>query len=132
MLNLFCNSNTFITLTFLAGCAQGIGASIADQLFQAGARLVAADLNDAKGQSIIDGLQHNKHERCHDATYVHVDISNYDEIRALFKCAVDVHGRVDMAIHCAAITEIGGWFVPGADLASAVSVSNSIDESDKR
>ncbi|KAH7020498.1 short-chain dehydrogenase/reductase SDR [Ilyonectria destructans] len=105
----------------ITGCAQGIGAETVRQLFQAGAYLVAADLNDAKGQSVIDELKRNAQGQRLDATYVHVDVSSYDSIHALFKYAVDLHGRVDMAVHCAGITEVGGWFAPGADLNSITS-----------
>lgn len=85
--------------------------------------MVAADLNDAKGQSIVDQLKLNAQGQRLDATYVHVDVSSYDSVHALFKYALDLHGRVDMAIHCAGITEVGGWFAPGADLNSIKSVS---------
>ncbi|KAH6962362.1 short-chain dehydrogenase/reductase SDR [Ilyonectria sp. MPI-CAGE-AT-0026] len=105
----------------VTGCAQGIGAETVHQLFQAGAHLVAADLNDIKGQSVIDKLKQDAQGQRLDATYVHVDVSSYDSVHALFKHALDLHGRVDMAIHCAAITEVGGWFAPGADLDSITS-----------
>lgn len=85
--------------------------------------MVAADLNDIKGQSVIDKLKQDAQGQRLDATYVHVDVSSYDSVHALFKHALDLHGRVDMAIHCAAITEFAGWFAPGADLDSIKSVS---------
>ncbi|KAM5354815.1 hypothetical protein ACJ41O_001461 [Fusarium nematophilum] len=99
----------------VTGCAQGIGAETARQLFQAGALLVASDLNDAKGQGVVDELNRNKGKQ-RDAAFVQVDVSSYESIHGLFRRALDIHGRVDMAIHCAAITEIGGWFTPGVNL----------------
>ncbi|POR33570.1 Uncharacterized protein TPAR_06265 [Tolypocladium paradoxum] len=99
------------------GCAQGIGRGTVRQLCQAGARLVIADLNDAKGQDVVESLEKFGQEQRH-VTYMHVDVSSYDSVLALFKSALDLHGRVDMAIHCAGITEIGGWFAPGTDIAS--------------
>lgn len=92
-------------------------------MFQAGAYPVAVDLNDTKGQSVIDSLKRNAQGQRVDATYVHVDVSSYDSIHALFKYALDLYGRVDMAIYCAGITEVGGWFAPEADLNSITSVS---------
>lgn len=106
----------------MAGCARGIGARVATQLFHAGARLVGADLDDAAGQSLIDDLNRDGREH-HNAIYAHVDVSDYNAIYALFNLALRTHGRVDMAIHCAAITEIGGWFSPGVDFSSVENVS---------
>ncbi|RSL59322.1 hypothetical protein CEP51_013940 [Fusarium floridanum] len=105
----------------VTGCAQGIGQRAVCQLFQAGARVVAADVNDIKGRNVIDTLKRNGQKGHLYATYVHVDVSNYDSVHGLFKHALDLHGRVDMAIHCAAITEISGWFATGKSMDSIIS-----------
>ncbi|KAJ3542286.1 hypothetical protein NM208_g4180 [Fusarium decemcellulare] len=113
-------ANFYDKIAVITGCAQGIGERAVRQLFQAGARVVAADVNDIKGQSVVDTLQHNGQKGHLHATYVHVDVSNYDSVHALFKHALHLHGRVDMVIHCAAITEIGGWFAPGKNMDSII------------
>ncbi len=41
-----------------------------------------------------------------------LDVRNYDSQLALFDLAFQAHGRVDVAISCAAVGEPGGWFEP--------------------
>ncbi|KAK7425137.1 hypothetical protein QQX98_000051 [Neonectria punicea] len=97
----------------VTGGSDGIGSKVVEQLLCGGARLVVADLNDAKGQSLVEALKESKGiQQQQDIVYKHVDVSDYDSVLALFKYTIDLHGKVDMAIHCAGITEISGWFDP--------------------
>ncbi|KAJ9134355.1 3-hydroxyacyl-CoA dehydrogenase [Pleurostoma richardsiae] len=109
----------------VTGSADGIGAETVRHLFHAGARLVVGDLDDTKGNQLIESLNRESSDHRQNAFYVHVDVSNYDSVISLFRRAIEFHGRVDMAIHCAAITEICGWFAPGITLDSAANPPTS-------
>ncbi|KAM5347491.1 hypothetical protein ACJ41O_010496 [Fusarium nematophilum] len=102
----------------LLGGSDGIGSKVTEQLLRTGAQLVVADLNDAKGLGLVDALKKAKgnQQQQQNIVYKHVDVSDYDSILALFKYTVDLYGKVDMAIHCAGITEIPGWFDPAITL----------------
>lgn len=41
-----------------------------------------------------------------------IDISKYESQLELFDAAIKTHGRVDIAICCAAVGEQAGWFEP--------------------
>lgn len=71
-------------------------------------------MNDAKGLDLVDELkkEEGNQQRQQNIVYKHVDVSDYDSILSLFRFTVDLHGKVDIAIHCAGITEIPGWFDP--------------------
>lgn len=53
-----------------------------------------------------------------------IDISKYESQLELFDAAIKTHGRVDIAICCAAVGEQAGWFEPESlDLESVRTVS---------
>lgn len=57
-----------------------------------------------------------------------LDVRDYASQLALFDTPFKAHGRVDVAVSCAAVTEVGGWFEPEAlDLESVKKVSVGAD-----
>lgn len=53
-----------------------------------------------------------------------LDVRDYDSQLALFDTPFKDHGRVDVAVSCAAVKEQGGWFEPeDLDLAAVRRVS---------
>ncbi len=76
------------------GCS-GIGLATVRRFAQEGARVVIGDLDDARGAEVaheVDGL------------YVHCDVTDKDQVDALFKAAKDTFGSVDVAFNNAGIS----------------------------
>jgi NAD(P)-dependent dehydrogenase (short-subunit alcohol dehydrogenase family) len=95
------------------GCS-GIGLATVRRFAAEGARLVIGDIDDERGSDLVDefgGLDH--------ATYVHVDVTEKEQVDALFKTAKDTYGSVDIAFNNAGIsppdddsildTELDAW-----------------------
>jgi NAD(P)-dependent dehydrogenase (short-subunit alcohol dehydrogenase family) len=80
------------------GCS-GIGLATVRRFVAEGAKVVIGDIDDAGGaRTVADlgGIQH--------ATYVHVDVTEKEQVDALFKTAKDTYGSVDIAFNNAGIS----------------------------
>jgi NAD(P)-dependent dehydrogenase (short-subunit alcohol dehydrogenase family) len=80
------------------GCS-GIGLATVRRFAAEGAKVVIGDIDDEGGaRTVADlgGIQH--------ATYVHVDVTDKDQVDALFKTAKDTYGSVDIAFNNAGIS----------------------------
>jgi NAD(P)-dependent dehydrogenase (short-subunit alcohol dehydrogenase family) len=80
------------------GCS-GIGLATVRRFAAEGAKVVIGDIDDAGGaRTVADlgGIQH--------ATYVHVDVTEKEQVDALFKTAKDTYGSVDIAFNNAGIS----------------------------
>ena len=64
-----------------------------------GAKVVIGDLSDQRGHEIVGQLG-----GADVATYVHVDVTDKDEVDALFQTAKDTYGSVDIAFNNAGIS----------------------------
>jgi NAD(P)-dependent dehydrogenase (short-subunit alcohol dehydrogenase family) len=82
------------TAVVTGGCS-GIGLATARRFAEEGANVVIGDLDDAKGPGIAEELS---------GTYVHVDVTDKDQVDALFKTAKDTYGSVDIAFNNAGIS----------------------------
>ena len=82
------------TAVVTGGCS-GIGLATARRFAEEGANVVIGDLDDAKGPGIAEELG---------GTYVHVDVTDKDQVDALFKTAKDTYGSVDIAFNNAGIS----------------------------
>ena len=78
----------------VTGGAQGIGRACAERFASDGARVVIADVDDAKGQALAAELS---------ASYVHCDVGSSADVQALVKHAVALHGRIDVLVNNAGI-----------------------------
>jgi NAD(P)-dependent dehydrogenase (short-subunit alcohol dehydrogenase family) len=78
----------------VTGGAQGIGQACAERLAREGARVVLADVDDAKGQALAAKLQ---------ATYVHCDVGDKAQVDALVAHTIAQHGRIDVLVNNAGI-----------------------------
>lgn len=79
----------------ITGGCSGIGLATVRRFAQEGAKVVVADLNDELGPQVaqeVGGL------------YVHCDVSNPEQVTALFQACVDAYGRVDIAFNNAGIS----------------------------
>ncbi|KAK7719427.1 hypothetical protein SLS63_010064 [Diaporthe eres] len=101
----------------LTGGAQGIGAAAVSLYHSHGAHVYFGDWDEAKGKAVVQELySKNTGGSVH---FQKLDVRNYDSQLALFDTPFKDHGRVDVAVSCAAVKEQGGWFEPeDLDLAS--------------
>jgi NAD(P)-dependent dehydrogenase (short-subunit alcohol dehydrogenase family) len=79
----------------VTGGGSGIGLASARRLAAEGAKVVVADVDPVAGQAAADEL---------DGLFVRTDVSDGDQVRALFAAAHDTYGRVDIAFNNAGIS----------------------------
>ena len=95
-------------VALITGAASGFGAEVARQLVRRGDRVILLDVNDADGQAVADELG---------ATYLHCDVSSYQEVLATTAQAEQVHGGIDLFFLNAGIStgcDVGAGFDPAA------------------
>ena len=77
------------------GCS-GIGLATVRRFVEEGAHVVIGDLSDERGAEVtaeLDGTM-----------YVHVDVTDKDQVDALFRTAKETYGSVDIAFNNAGIS----------------------------
>ena len=84
-------------VAIVTGAASGFGEGIARRYAEEGARVVVADLNDQTGGRIADEIG---------GAYVHADVSDRDDVRAMVRTAVDRYGRLDTMVNNAGVTHV--------------------------
>jgi NAD(P)-dependent dehydrogenase (short-subunit alcohol dehydrogenase family) len=79
----------------ITGGCSGIGLATVRRFLEEGAQVVVGDVDDEKGKALADesGL-----------TYVHVDVTDKEQVDALFATAKDTYGSVDIAFNNAGIS----------------------------
>jgi NAD(P)-dependent dehydrogenase (short-subunit alcohol dehydrogenase family) len=99
------------------GCS-GIGLATVNRFVEEGAKVVIGDIDDQRGHELVGqlGAQENGLPL---ATYVHVDVTDKEQVDALFQTAKDTYGSVDIAFNNAGIsppdddsimdTELDAW-----------------------
>ena len=80
------------------GCS-GIGLATVQRFVAEGAKVVIGDIADDAGAQVVADLG-----GAAVATYVHVDVTDKDQVDALFKTAKDTYGSVDIAFNNAGIS----------------------------
>ena len=78
----------------VTGGAQGIGEACARRFAREGAKVVIADIDDAKGGALAQELQ---------GLYVHCDVGDKAQVDTLVAQAVRAHGRIDVLVNNAGI-----------------------------
>jgi NAD(P)-dependent dehydrogenase (short-subunit alcohol dehydrogenase family) len=101
------------TAVVTGGCS-GIGLATVTRFVEEGARVVIGDIDDTAGARVVERLGGSDH-----ATYVHVDVTDKEQVDALFQAAKDTYGSVDVAFNNAGIsppeddsildTELDAW-----------------------
>lgn len=87
-----------------------------------GAHVYFGDWDEAKGKTVEQELQSKSTGGS--VHFQKLDVRDYDSQLALFDTPFKDHGRVDVAVSCAAVKEQGGWFEPeDLDLATVRRVS---------
>jgi NAD(P)-dependent dehydrogenase (short-subunit alcohol dehydrogenase family) len=78
----------------VTGGAQGIGEACVRRFAREDAKVVIADIDDARGQALATELG---------ALYVHCDVGDKSQVDALVTQAMDAHGRIDVLVNNAGI-----------------------------
>ena len=81
-------------VVIVTGAAQGIGEACARRFAREGAKVVIADVADARGQALARELS---------ATFVHCDVGDKAQVDALVAQVVQSHGGIDVLVHNAGI-----------------------------
>ncbi len=84
-----------MSVALITGGASGFGKEVTRQLVRRGDSVVLCDVNDAEGQAVVDELG---------ATYLHCDVSDYDQVVATTQAAEQVHGGLDLVFLNAGIS----------------------------
>ena len=82
------------TAVVTGGCS-GIGLATVRRFAEEGANVVIGDLDDSKGPGIAEEVG---------GTYVHVDVTDKEQVDALFRIAKQTYGSVDIAFNNAGIS----------------------------
>lgn len=107
----------------ITGAARGLGEDFARGCIAAGAKVVIADIEGARGQALAAELGEN----CH---YLHMDVSSAASVNAGVAAAAAWLGGLDGLVNNAAITHSGGKFMheitePTWDAVMAVNVKGT-------
>lgn len=90
----------------ITGAASGIGQAAALCCARGGAKVVAADINEAGLQNMAALIASEGGA----VTTIRVDIAKEADVRQVMATAVETHGGIDVLINCAGVLE--GPFVP--------------------
>ncbi len=87
-------------VAIVTGAGVGMGAATARLFAQQGAKVIVADIDETTGQATVDAIV----EAGGTASFVHVDVSQAEDVAAMVQAAVDRYGRLDCAVNNAAVT----------------------------
>jgi NAD(P)-dependent dehydrogenase (short-subunit alcohol dehydrogenase family) len=90
------------------GCS-GIGLATVKKFLDEGAKVVIGDVDAEVGAALAEELQ---------ATFVAVDVTDADQVEALFQTAVDTYGSLDIAFNNAEITPLDDDSILTTELAA--------------
>ncbi|MCX4760735.1 3-oxoacyl-ACP reductase [Streptomyces sp. NBC_01275] len=79
----------------ITGAGSGIGLATARRLASEGAHVVCGDVDEARGKAAAEEVG---------GTFVKVDVTDPEQVEALFKTAYDTYGSVDIAFNNAGIS----------------------------
>lgn len=92
----------------VTGGSRGIGRAIAEKLAAGGASVVIAYAgNDKAAEETVQSCRKLSEGSEASIICVKADVSNEDDVAALFEKAMEIKGRVDILVNCAGITKDG-------------------------
>lgn len=86
-------------VAIVTGAGSGIGQGIAQRFAEAGAQVVIADVNRARGEAVARACQ----EQYGAGLFVQTDVSSATACRALIERTVDAYGQVDTLVNNAGV-----------------------------
>lgn len=86
-------------VAIVTGAASGIGRATALLFAAEGAKVVAADVDKARGDTVVQEIT----SAGGDAVFVRVDISSPEQVEALVRTAVETYGKLDVIFNNAGI-----------------------------
>lgn len=93
-------------ITIITGAAQGFGKGIAEDLFEEGANIIIADLNEKAGKTLENEL--NQSKRFNRTLFVKTDVSDPESVADLISKTVAEFGGLDVMISNAGVLRAGG------------------------
>ncbi len=84
----------------ITGAGSGYGAGIAERFAKEGARIVVADINEAGGRAVVDGICAQGGQ----ARFAKADVSKRSDVEALLATALDAFGSLQIVVNNAGIT----------------------------
>jgi NAD(P)-dependent dehydrogenase (short-subunit alcohol dehydrogenase family) len=82
-------------VAIVTGAGSGMGRAGATLLAAEGAKVVIAEIDEAKGKRVCQSIL----DRGHDATYIHVDVCSVASVKALVDRTLASYGRIDVLYH---------------------------------
>jgi rhamnose utilization protein RhaD (predicted bifunctional aldolase and dehydrogenase)/NAD(P)-dependent dehydrogenase (short-subunit alcohol dehydrogenase family) len=102
------NQQDFIRnkVIIVTGASQGFGGGIAEELFKAGANVILADIDDAKGRIKEEEL--SKLADNNQVLFVRTDVTRPDAVKNMMRETVRTFGGIDVLISNAGVLRAGG------------------------
>ena len=89
-------------VAIVTGAASGFGEGIARRFAAEGAKVVLADLNDQAGRRIAADIE----AAGGTAAYVHADVTERAEVKAMVEAATTTYGRLDILVNNAGVSHL--------------------------
>ncbi len=89
-------------VAIITGCGRNIGEATAHLFVDEGANVAAVDLDEGRGQAVVDALNE---KRQGSAAFVKCDVSDEPSVKALVEATVNQFGRIDILVNNVAISD---------------------------
>lgn len=94
---------------------------------ESGAYVCFGDLDERAGNALAKEIlkskpRSNAETSAPSVLFLATDVTSYESVLGLFHACLEKYGRVDSAVSCAGIIEIGNWFDPTLDLETVQTV----------